>query len=228
MKRKRIKIERIIVLLIIVSLFILGFKTCNMFNDKANYTNNKNSLIRNNETVNLLLLVNKFNKMPKNYPIDLTNFQNYKVASILISDLQDMYDDAKKDGVYLEITSAYRTKVEQQKLFDNKVAEFRGNGNSYNAAREKAERIVSLPKYSEHETGLAIDFSNTSNYDKKLEVWNWLELNAYKYGFVLRYPNGKEHITGIDYEAWHYRYVGREYAKILYENNLTLEEYLNM
>lgn len=227
-KKKRIRIVRI---LIIFLLLAIGFKTYDFFVPKYEYENNNlnevpvSSEIK--EDFNGLILINKNNKLPNDYTVDLINFQNYMVANILIDDLREMYNDAKKNNINLEITSAYRTKSEQQQIFDSKVAEFAKSGNSYNLAVSMTEKTVAQPGYSEHETGLAIDFSNTSNYNKRIELWNWLELNAYKYGFILRYPMGKEYITGIDYEAWHYRYVGRKDAIIIYESGKTLEEYLN-
>ena len=84
------------------------------------------------------------------------------------------------------------------------------------------------PGYSEHQTGLVIDIDNYNddyeNFDKTKE-FEWMNNNSYKYGFILRYPKGKTDITGYDYESWHYRYVGKEIAKYIYENNITFDEY---
>ena len=77
----------------------------------------------------------------------------------------------------------------------------------------KAKETAQLPGYSEHQTGLAIDFSNEGHPDDNQKIWQWLKENSYKYGFILRYPNGKEDITKITYEPWHFRYVGKKAAK---------------
>ena len=89
-----------------------------------------------------------------------------------------------------------------------------------------AEQWVAIPGYSEHELGLAVDINADKERSYGEEVYCWLAENAWRYGFILRYPQGKEEITGIDYEPWHYRYVGYEAAKTIYEEDITLEEYL--
>ena len=93
------------------------------------------------------------------------------------------------------------------------------------AAIEKTNSEVQKPGYSEHETGLAIDFSNPSNPEDNEPMWEWLNANSYKYGFILRYPKGKENVTGYNFEPWHFRFVGLKLAKYLFKNDLTLEEY---
>ena len=98
--------------------------------------------------------------------------------------------------------------------------------NSYKLFNEMGERLAAPSGHSEHQTGLAIDFSLADNAEKTTKNWEWLANNAYKYGFILRYPEGKEDITGYDYEPWHYRYVGKGHAKAIYEQGLVLEEYL--
>jgi len=108
------------------------------------------------------------------------------------------------------VGSAYRTSAEQEQLF-----------------KELGPSVAAQPGYSEHQTGLAFDFSYSGLSDKETNrMWNWLADNAYKYGFILRYPKGKEDITGFAYEPWHYRYVGKQAAKAIYEKGLVLEEYL--
>ena len=97
-----------------------------------------------------------------------------------------------------------------------------------NTSKNYALNCSAKPGHSEHQTGLAVDVEGSNNDYDKFESsieFNWMINNSYKYGFILRYPKGKENITGFKYEPWHYRYVGIELAKYLYKNNLTLEEY---
>jgi len=89
-----------------------------------------------------------------------------------------------------------------------------------------AGQWVAIPGTCEHELGLAVDINADKEQSSNEEVYNWLAENAWRYGFILRYPKGKEDITGIDYEPWHYRYVGKEVAKEIYEEGITLEEYV--
>ena len=89
-----------------------------------------------------------------------------------------------------------------------------------------AGQWVAIPGTCEHALGLAVDINADKEQSSNEEVYNWLAENAWRYGFILRYPKGKEDITGIDYEPWHYRYVGKEVAKEIYEEGITLEEYV--
>lgn len=178
------------------------------------------------EAINILILVNKSNKLPAGFKVTLTTIENVQVAQVLLDDLIEMRKAAEKDNVYLYIRSAYRTRKDQKKAFSNTVSGYVNQGNSRRVARNRTEQVVARPGYSEHHTGLAIDFSLDSNAEKQAEMWEWLSKNAYKYGFILRYPEGKEQITGYTFEPWHYRYVGREHAQSIFYKDLLLEEYL--
>ena len=105
-------------------------------------------------------------------------------------------------------------------LYDNYVA---------TDGKEAADTYSARAGYSEHQTGLAVDIYNKvlpyTSFEET-EEFTWMQENAYKYGFILRFPKDKTNITGYQYESWHYRYVGKEVAKEIHENNLTLEEYL--
>ena len=177
-----------------------------------------------------LRLVNKDNPIPSDYEIpELTELKNgQKVDSRIYPSLQEMFDAAKEDGVEPYITSSYRTYQEQQEQMDEKVQEFVNEGMSQDEAETEAKNWVSEPGTSEHELGLAIDISSE---DKESQdptvVWEWLASNSYKYGFILRYPEDKTDITGIDSEPWHFRYVGVDAATEMYEKGITLEEYLD-
>ena len=173
-----------------------------------------------------LILVNQNHKLNENININLINFQENKIADTIYNDLVDMYNHALNDNITLKINNAYRSKANQTKIFNNKVQAYENEGYTKEQAIKKTELTVQLPGYSEHETGLAIDFSHEGYYDENNQMWNWLKNNAYKYGFIQRYPQNKENITGISYEPWHYRYVGKKAAREITNQNITLEEYL--
>ncbi len=176
--------------------------------------------------INTLILVNSENAFPDNINLNLVTFQNKKVADIIYNDLVNMYNNALNDNITLKINNAYRSKDEQTQIFENKMNDYENEGYTKEKAYEQTKLTVQVPGYSEHETGLAIDFSDEGHYDENEKMWEWLKNNAYKYGFILRYPEDKYEITKIDYEPWHYRYVGKKAAKEITNKNLTLEEYL--
>ena len=175
-----------------------------------------------------LILVNRDNPVPENYTIETTKLRNNQsVDTRIYPDLQNMFDDMRKAKMKPLITSSYRTREEQQKMMDDKIAEFKAQGKSDEEAAQLAEEWVALPGTSEHELGISIDItSEKDDADAKQAVWDWLKENSYKYGFIQRYPEDKIDITGIANEPWHYRYVGKDSAKRIYEQGVTLEEYL--
>lgn len=172
-----------------------------------------------------LILVNEQNCLPENFGIELheTKFGE-KVDERIYPYLEEMFLDAEKDGHSPEITSGYRSKEKQQQLFDDRVKEYRSAGYSKKEAKQMTLKQVAKPGYSEHETGLAVDINSTGG--NSWDLYGWLSNNSYKYGFILRYPDGKEDITGINYEPWHFRFVGKEAAEYIHENSITLEEYI--
>ena len=176
--------------------------------------------------INPLILVNSENAFPDNVNLNLVSFNGYQVADTIYNDLARMYNAALNDNITLKINNAYRSKDEQTKIFESKMNAYENEGYTKEKAYEQTTLTVQVPGYSEHETGLAIDFSNEGHYDENEKMWEWLKNNAYKYGFILRYPEDKYEITKIDYEPWHYRYVGKKAAKDITNKNLTLEEYL--
>ncbi len=182
----------------------------------------------------LLVLVNKDNAIPDDYYITLrmTNGGKVKVAAILYNDLVEMLSDASDASEYsYALLSGYRTSEYQQQLVDTDVQKYISDyGMSYEKALEKTYEQVMPAGYSEHETGLALDITsaeNTTLDESQADepAIQWLDENCWKYGFILRYPQDKEDVTGITYEPWHFRYVGREAAKFMHENDLTLEEF---
>lgn len=185
-----------------------------------------------NDKSSLFKLVNEENPIDKNYSpeklitpnIALVGSENEprsKVSSVMQKQLEKMFEDAKKEGLELYLSCAHRSFNEQEYLYNRALK--RENSNS--------SELVALPGRSEHQLGLAIDIT-TRKIDFQLEEafeetkeGRWLLNNAYKYGFILRYPRGKEKITGYSYEPWHYRYVGNlEVSKYCHDNKLTLEE----
>ena len=174
-----------------------------------------------------LILVNKDNPVPNDYELELTTLSNgVQVDSRVYPDLQKMFDDMRNEGIYPVVYEGYRTYEQQEKMMQDKIDAFMEEGYSRKAAKHRALEWVAKPGTSEHELGIALDINASANSQTTHEeVYQWLYNNAYRYGFILRYPEGKESITGIDYEPWHYRYVGEEAAKEIYESGLTLEEY---
>ena len=109
---------------------------------------------------------------------------------------------------------------------DEKINEYEKQGYSAKEAKKRAEKYVAIPDTSEHQLGLSVDINADTDKCSSEKVYQWLGENAYKYGFVKHYPEDKTDITGISNEPWHYRYVGTTVAKIMKEENLCLEEYL--
>ena len=179
-----------------------------------------------------LILVNKQNPVPEDFEVKLASLSDsQKADERIIDDIYRMMDAAAEDGVDLMICSAYRSYDRQKRLFDNKINTLMRQGMTYLEAYKEGSMNVTVPGTSEHHLGLALDIL-TGSYTKMddgfgdTEAGRWLAANATDYGFILRYPRGKEEITGIVYEPWHFRYVGREYAKDITRRGLCLEEYL--
>ena len=147
--------------------------------------------------------------------------------------LQQMLEDCRAAGFQPVVCSAYRSRETQQRLFDERVDELMGEGHSRQQAEELAVLTVALPGTSEHELGLAVDLVDLDYQllDREQEntpTQRWLMENAWRYGFILRYPPDAEEITGYRYEPWHYRYVGAAPAEQIHLLGITLEEYLSM
>lgn len=175
-----------------------------------------------------LILVNRWNPIPEDYDVTLTELQNgHSVDSRIYPDLQRMFDDARAQGILPTITSSFRTAEYQQQLLDEKIAEYEASGYARKEAEELAKTWVAVPGTSEHEIGIAVDISSAdAGQQDPSVVWQWLNENSYKYGFILRYPEDKTDVTGVIYEPWHYRYVGQETAREIYEQGVCLEEFL--
>ena len=173
-----------------------------------------------------LIVVNRWNELPEDYEVDLTELSNGQmVDSRVYPYLQEMFDAARTEDVYPVVREGYRTAEEQQEILDDKIQSYINQGYSQVKAERTAKEWVALPGTSEHQLGIAVDINADKSKCSNEDVYGWLAENAYKYGFVLRYPPGKQKITGTSYEPWLYRYVGEEAAKEIYERGICLEEY---
>ncbi len=174
-----------------------------------------------------LILVNNENKIPTNYEIELTELSNgKKVDKRIYPQLQKMMDAARSTGLELFVREGYRTTREQQKIMEEKMEEYRNDGYSSKEAKRMAKKYVAVPGTSEHQLGLSVDINADTSQCSSEAVYIWLEENAYKYGFIKRYPAEKTEITGVNDEPWHYRYVGEEDATKIQGSGLCLEEYI--
>lgn len=174
------------------------------------------------------ILVNKNHHLPEDYePEDLiepnvSTTKKLYVREVIHDDLMDMFKEAENQGIDLSISSGYRSYQYQKTLFNNYAAR---------DGIDAASRYSARPGQSEHQTGLALDIAaksgvcTLSTCFKDTDEGKWLNENAWKFGFILRYPEGKEEITGYMFEPWHFRYVGKKQAKKIVESGLTIEEY---
>lgn len=194
--------------------------------------NGKDAEINNIITDWKLMLINKDNIIPNDYQVEVKEIEGiHKADYRIVEEVKRMLYDARKQGLDPIICSSYRTKEFQENLFSNKVKYYLKLGYTQQKAEEEASYWVTIPRTSEHEAGLAVDIVSRKYQilDKKQEdtkVQKWLIEHCSDYGFVLRYPTEKKDITKINYEPWHYRYVGIEHAKIMKENDFCLEEYI--
>lgn len=177
-----------------------------------------------NDPNNVTCLINKENKILDTWaPQDLVVINNdldgkYYLRKEAADSWNTMKESALNDGIEMHVISAYRTKSYQEQLYNKYLATDPDNAPYYSAA----------PRSSEHELGLAIDVSYDVYLHHDLQestVGKWMAKNAYKYGWIMRYPDNKTDITGYIFESWHYRYVGVTLATLLQEQGLTLEEY---
>lgn len=190
--------------------------------DNKWYSNSiKSDLSKNN-----LILSNKFNELEESYvPEDIVNiglsysYEGNSCREETYEAFKEMYKAAKEEDLSLIITSSYRSYIDQKDTYEYYESYY---------GKDKTDSIAARPGYSEHQTGLALDiFSPTSGMKtfKDTNEYTWLINNSYKYGFILRYPEGKEYLTGFGYEAWHYRYVGKDIATKIHNEDITYDEY---
>lgn len=180
----------------------------------------------------ILVLVNASHELSQDYDPKLRTICNGRLqASGRLKDaLVDMLQEASEEGYQFWIASAWRSREKQQKLVDDDVQEAMRKGMSYEEALQETYKETMPAGYSEHETGLALDIlcagNTVLNKEQEKEPGNrWLRKNSWRYGFILRYPSEKEKVTGIRYEPWHFRYVGKKAAAYMHKYDLTLEEF---
>jgi D-alanyl-D-alanine carboxypeptidase len=174
--------------------------------------------------------VNKFNQLSSDYiPNDLEVIEpSFNPSGLLLRSeariaFEDMCWEAERKGIHLQAISTFRSFDYQKQIYlKNYMPDMVMQ--DYQAVRDK---VSARAGHSEHQTGLAVDINDLEETFADTPEGRWLAANSYVYGFVLRYPKGKESITGYDYEPWHYRYLGRELAWKVYQSNLTYDEYCN-
>ena len=173
-------------------------------------------LVNKHYSINKDMVVSDLVKIDKKYTNGEGHFASKKVLDAFIK----MYNAASKDGLDLVINSSYRSYNDQEELCTQYKKLY---GDSY------VNKYMAKPGFSEHQTGLSFDVgSRSSNIFANSKEYTWMLENAYKYGFILRFPKKYESITGFRYEPWHYRYVGVDIAKYIYDNDISYEEYYAM
>ncbi len=185
-----------------------------------------------------ILLVNPWNYVPEDYDpvlVSLDKFASYGnmyISEVCYEDLMAMLTACKSECSKAMVVSSYRTHEFQTRNYQRKVQQFLDRGYDQEEAERLAAQVVAVPGTSEHQLGLAVDIVDV-NYpyltesQANMPAQQWLMEHCWEYGFILRYPAQKTDVTGIIYEPWHYRYVGKELAQELTELGLTLEEYLD-
>lgn len=179
-----------------------------------------------------LILTNAEYPVPEDYAVTLRDVPgtDQKVDERIYEPLINMLEAMKAEGLSPVVCSGYRTLDKQEKLFNRKVSAYVKKGRSKEESYALARQTLSIPGSGEHCLGLAVDFYTRSYHQlerafEKTPEGKWLREHAQDYGFTLRYDEGKEEITGIEYEPWHFRYVGVDVARYLKEHNLSLEEF---
>ncbi len=186
--------------------------------------------LKTDESLQEKMNVNKFYALSETYvPEDLKNISlsyaygnegENKLIGYAYDKFLELWEAANKEGYYLMVTSSYRNYEDQKDIYDYRVN---------TQGERKADETAARPGHSEHQTGLVVDMTSRTeplaDSFKESKAYEWLKENAYKYGFIERYPEGKTYLTGYSPESWHWRYVGEEAAKIIHEENITFDEY---
>lgn len=182
------------------------------------------------EDLGMLMNVNKFYTLSETYvPENLRNIElsyaygeegENKLIDYAYDKFLDLWQAANEQGFYLMVTSSYRDYESQKEIYDYRVS---------TQGERKADETAARPGHSEHQTGLVIDMTSKTeplaDSFSNSEAYKWLKENAYKYGFIERYPEGKTYLTGYNPESWHWRYVGEEAAKLIHDEDITFDEY---
>lgn len=182
------------------------------------------------EDLGMLMNVNKFYTLSETYvPENLRNIElsyaygeegENKLIDYAYDKFLELWQAANEQGFYLMVTSSYRDYESQKEIYDYRVS---------TQGERKADETAARPGHSEHQTGLVIDMTSKTeplaDSFSNSEAYKWLKENAYKYGFIERYPEGKTYLTGYSPESWHWRYVGEEAAKLIHDEDITFDEY---
>lgn len=182
------------------------------------------------EDLGMLMNVNKFYTLSETYiPENLRNIElsyaygeegENKLIDYAYDKFLELWQAANEQGFYLMVTSSYRDYQGQKEIYDYRVS---------TQGERKADETAARPGHSEHQTGLVIDMTSKTeplaDSFSNSEAYKWLKENAYKYGFIERYPEGKTYLTGYNPESWHWRYVGEEAAKLIHDEDITFDEY---
>lgn len=195
----------------------------NVYQDYKHYEHD----IESDTSLGILLNVNKYFYITENFePLDISNislrysYEGNKINKEANDAYISMWNAANSDGYTLIVNSSFRDYDTQTNVYDNIKA---------SKGTKEADKVAARPGHSEHQTGLAIDVFEINNQStetfKDSPAYTWLLDNAYKYGFIERYPENKEYLTGYSFEAWHWRYVGEEVAKKIHDENITFDEY---
>lgn len=175
----------------------------------------------------ILINVNKYYTLPEDFePMDISDisirysYSGNRITKEANDAYVSMWNAAKEEGLTLIVNSSYRTHASQERVYNNIKA---------SSGEKEADKVAARPGHSEHQTGLAIDVFEIGNQAtstfKDSPAYTWLKENAHLYGFIERYPEDKEYLTGYEFEAWHWRYVGEEVATIIHNEGITFDEY---
>ena len=179
-----------------------------------------------------ILLVSENHPLNQNIQIPLkTISKNLQIHEMIYDDLFHMLNEMIKAGLKPVICSAYRSFQRQKELYEKKCQYYQNKRYSFDIAQKLASQWVAKPGCSEHQTGLAldivsVDYQQLDEKQEQTQEQQWLMLNSWRYGFILLYPKGKQSITHVNYEPWHYRYVGKIAATEIYNRQITFEEYV--
>lgn len=177
----------------------------------------------------LLILCNRWHAIPRDYQVELhTVSEGVQIDKRMQPAFEKLMAALNEKGFHLGPLGAYRTWQLQEEIMASFIRRHEDEGHSPEEARILAERRVAIPGTSEHQLGLAVDIEPPDENNDEEGLYVWLAENAHRFGFVLRYPAEKTHITGIQYEPWHFRYVGLDAAQEMFERCICLEEYLGI
>ena len=166
-----------------------------------------------------VLFCNPWNPVPEDYELKLVSIEGFRFDSVGRDSLQEMMDACRAAGHNVTINNSYRSKATQQYMWNKSVNQYIAQGMTKEEAEAETGKSTAIPGHSEHQTGLAVDLNGAD------ETYAWLAEHCWDYGFILRYPDDKIEITGIIYEPWHFRYVGKELSLELKALGITMEEY---